>query len=83
MTNEDKNIALEKIQLIFRDIFIDDSLIITEKTSPLDIDEWDSLAHINILSAVEIEFNIHLTAEDMSAIKDISTLLNTIDARKS
>lgn len=83
MTNSNKKLTLAKIQLIFKDIFLDDSLVITENTSPLDIEEWDSLAHINILSAIETEFDIHFTAEDMSDIKNISTLLYTIEMRKS
>jgi acyl carrier protein len=72
---------LEKVQEVFREIFLDDTLVITEKTSPLDIDEWDSLAQINILAAVESVFNIRFTADEMSSISDVGTLLRAISSR--
>lgn len=74
--------SLEKLEIIFRDVFLDDRIVITEKTSPADIDEWDSLAHINLLSTVEKAFNVHFSAEDIGDIVDISTLLATLK-RKS
>lgn len=72
---------LEKVQEVFREIFLDDTLVITETTSPLDIEEWDSLAQINILAAVESVFNIRFTADEMSSINDVGALLRAIANR--
>ena len=57
--------TLEKLQEIFRDVFGDESLTITESTNQNDIEDWDSLTHITILEAVQDEFDIRLTLDEM------------------
>ncbi|WP_277213630.1 acyl carrier protein [Ruminococcus callidus] len=44
---------MEKLNEIFQDIFDDDTLVITDKTTANDIEDCDSLEHINLVSAVE------------------------------
>lgn len=76
-----KKAALITIESIFRDHFLDDRLSITEATSPADIEEWDSLAHINLLVAVEAEFAVRFSANDMAQIDSIASMLVTLDRR--
>lgn len=76
-----KKTALITIETIFRDHFLDDGLRITEATTPADIDEWDSLAHINLLVAVEAAFAVRFSASDMAEIDSIASLLVTLDRR--
>ena len=78
-----KDESLKKIEAIFRDIFLDEHMVISEKTSPADIDEWDSLAHINILSGVEKEFKVHFSAEDIGNIVDVSSMLTVLSERQA
>ena len=49
---------LEAVQEIFRDNFDDDTLEITRATCADDIEDWDSLEQINLLTAIEKKFNI-------------------------
>lgn len=44
---------LEKIQPIFRDIFDDESLIVTEETVAADVEDWDSFAQMQIVMGIE------------------------------
>ena len=46
------------VQDIFRDIFDEDDMIIEDSTNSDDIEDWDSLNHINLVSAIEKEFKI-------------------------
>ena len=48
----------ERLQEIFRDIFDDEELIIREDMSANDIEDWDSLAQINLIIAIEKEFKV-------------------------
>ena len=48
----------ERLQEIFRDIFDDEELVITEDMSANDIEDWDSLAQINLIIAIEKEFKV-------------------------
>ena len=47
---------MKKLNRVFREVFDDASLKITEKTSAKDIDEWDSLMHITLIAEVEDAF---------------------------
>jgi len=52
---------------------------ITEESSSDNIDKWDSLSHINLIMAIESEFNVNLTPEDtidMLSVKLIRIILN-------
>ena len=48
--------TLEILNGIFRQVFDDDSLVVTRSTTANDIEEWDSLSHLNLVMAVETHF---------------------------
>jgi acyl carrier protein len=60
---------LEAVQEIFRDNFDDDTLEITRATCADDIEDWDSLEQINLLTAIEKKFNIKFKLADVRNLK--------------
>jgi acyl carrier protein len=68
----------ERLQEIFRDIFDDGELIITDSTSADDIEDWDSLAQINLVVAIEKEFGVRFNFAQISQMKDVGEILNQI-----
>tara|TARA_B100000242_G_C43020402_1_gene474804 strand:+ start:987 stop:1229 length:243 start_codon:yes stop_codon:yes gene_type:complete len=64
------------VQDIFRDIFDEDELIIEDKTNSDDIDEWDSLNQINLVCAIEKEFKINFTLEELMELKDVGAMID-------
>ena len=69
----------EKLQEIFRDIFDDEGLIISEEMSAADIEDWDSLAQINLIIAIEQEFKVKFNLEEISQLKNIGEMINLIE----
>ena len=67
---------LNAVQDIFRDNFDDDTLEITRSTCADDIEDWDSLEQINLLTAIEKKFNIKLA--DVRGLKDVGDLLDLV-----
>ncbi len=63
---------------IFRDIFDDDELEITRDTCADDIEDWDSLEQINLLTAMEKEFSLKFKLEDVRGLKNVGDLLDLI-----
>jgi len=70
------------VQEIFRQIFDNDELIITPKTSPKDIADWDSVAHVKMVLAFEEEFGIQFTEEEIFSLKNVGDLVNAIETHK-
>lgn len=77
----DRKIIIEKVQEIFRDIFDDDNLVINDDTSASDIDNWDSLNQINVISAIEIEFNIKFMLADLNKLDNVSAIIQLIESK--
>jgi acyl carrier protein len=70
--------VLKKVEEIFRDIFDDEDIIITEETTADDIEDWDSLAYINIIVALKEEFGIDFSMEEVSKYKSVGELVKAI-----
>lgn len=69
---------LEKLQEIFIDIFGDETIIITNYTDASDIEGWDSLAHISILAAVQDEFAVTFSMDEIIEMKNVEDMINSI-----
>lgn len=71
----------ERLTAVFRDFFDDDELEIDEDTTAEDIDDWDSLNHITLMSAVEDEFGVRFTMGEVSGMKDVGEMAEIIKSR--
>ena len=77
----DKNVILDRLQDIFREIFDDDTLVIDRETSAEHIDDWDSLNHINLIVAIEKEFQIKFKLGELQSLKDVGDTIDLILAK--
>jgi len=64
------------VQDIFRDIFDEDDMVIKDSTSSDDIEDWDSLNHINLVSAIEKEFKIKFALGELMTLKDVGAMVD-------
>ena len=55
MTREE---VFETLNGVFQDVFDDTSITVNDNTTSEDIEDWDSLEHINLIAAVEQEFGM-------------------------
>jgi len=70
-----------KVSSIFKDIFNDKNLEIFPETTAEDIEEWDSLNHINLIIAHEIEFGVKFTSFEISNLKDIGQFIELLESK--
>ena len=77
----DRKIIMEKIQDIFRDVFDDEELVVADSTSSDDIEEWDSLSHIQLVVAVEKTFGLKLTSKEILSCEDVGEMADAIYAK--
>jgi acyl carrier protein len=64
------------LQAIFREIFDDKSIEIFDEMTADDIEEWDSLMHIQLLLAIEKKFNVAFKTEDVMEIQNVGQFID-------
>lgn len=77
----DKHDIIERLNEVFQDVFDDEDIVVDEETTADDIEDWDSIEHINLISAVESEFGIRFTMGEVSGMKNVGELISIIEAR--
>ncbi|MCE5190077.1 MAG: acyl carrier protein [Eubacteriales bacterium] len=78
MTINDVYLALDEV---FQDEFDDKSIHVTETTTANDIEDWDSLEHINLVVAVEKRFNMKFTMGEVAGMKNVGEMVSIIMKR--
>jgi acyl carrier protein len=73
--------TLDQVQEIFRDVFDEETLIITETTSAKDIEDWDSLTHIQLVTKIEKYFKIRFTVSEVTKLKQVGDLIKLIESK--
>ena len=71
-----------RVQKVFREVFEDPLLAISEQTEAADIPEWDSLAHINLILALEEEFDTEIPDEEAEKITTVQEAIDYIVAHQ-
>ena len=56
---------------IFRDVFNDNTLVVTDKLNAADVATWDSLSNINMIVAVEKAFGVKFSIKDVRNLKNV------------
>lgn len=64
----------DRLQEIAREVFRDDSLVLTDSAKPGEVPGWDSLAHMNFMLGVENEFGVEFSDDDFVRFVDIGGL---------
>jgi acyl carrier protein len=80
MTGEEIHNSLTDI---IKDVLDNDSIVLSRDTTAADIEEWDSLAHISIIVAVEKEFKIKFDLMDIKPLKNVGEFLDLIQRKIS
>lgn len=76
-----KNDIVKRLTEVFRDVFDDDSIVINENTTSADIEDWDSIEHINLIGAVEDEFSMRFKMKEVSGMKNVGEMIGIIAER--
>lgn len=73
----------QRLTSVFRDVFNDDTLSLRPDLTADEVENWDSLTHIDMITAVEYEFKIRFTTGDVSSMKNVGDLMALIQKKTS
>jgi acyl carrier protein len=77
------NNLTEKLTDIFREVFDDDSIVLRNELTADDVENWDSLTHINLIVAIEKEFKVRFTTGEVSGLKNVGDLVSLVSRKIS
>ena len=72
---------LEQMQNVFRAVFQNDALIIQTSTSAKDIKMWDSLMHLELIAAVESEFKVEFSFNEVMSFQNVGDMIKAIEKK--
>ncbi len=80
---KDREEIRSQLTRVFRSVFEDDSIEITDTTTAKDIDSWDSLMHITLVISVEKDFGVRLSAAEVGKLENVGKMLDLLQKKIS
>jgi len=71
--------TLAKLTTVFRNTFDDYNIVLTMDTNADDIDAWDSLMHVTLMTKVEKAFGVRFTSAQVASLTDVGELVELLD----
>lgn len=71
----------EGLNEVFRDVFDDENITVNSETTSEDIEDWDSLEHINLIVAVEKKFGMKFSMGEVTTMKNVGEMAEIIKSR--
>jgi acyl carrier protein len=73
---------LFQLNSIFQEVFDDPGLVVRPETCPNDIPDWDSVAQVKLVLAIEEAFAIQFTSDEVSSVSSVGDFIAALNKRK-
>lgn len=77
----EKDQILAKVQAVFRDVLDDEELTLNRDTTANDVEDWDSLSHVQLVVAVEKTFGLKFTSLEIISWKNVGEMVDSIASK--
>lgn len=74
----EKNQILAEVQEIFREVLDNEEIVLNNATTADDVEEWDSLTHIQLIVAIEKHFKIKFTSKEILSWQNVGEMIDCI-----
>ncbi len=72
------NEIIAQVNDIFKDVLDNDEVMISASSTANDVDEWDSLTHIQLIVAIEKHFKIRFSSGEIQGFKNVGEMCQAI-----
>ncbi len=76
-----RNEIEEKLTVVFHEVFNDNSIILRDDMTASDVDNWDSLTHMLMITKVEETFGVKFKLKELNKLKMVGDLINTVESK--
>lgn len=63
-----------QLEQVFQEVFNNEHLVLTDEMTAMDIPAWDSIAHINLMFAIEQAFDVRFRGNELAEFTNIGEL---------
>jgi len=74
-------VIFEKLTAIFRKIFNDETIVLSEELTANDVANWDSLTHMLMIGEVENEFSVKFKLKELGKLDNVGSLITLIKSK--
>lgn len=77
----DSNEVLKTVNEVFIDVLDNDDIVLSRDTTADDVEDWDSLNHIQLIVAIEKKFKIRFTSQEIHSWSNVGAMVDSITAK--
>lgn len=74
----EKQKILLQVEEIFRDVLDNEEIVLADATTANDVEDWDSLTHIQLIVAIEKHFKIKFTSREILSWNNVGEMVDCI-----
>ncbi len=76
-----RNDIFSKVKSVFEDVLDEIEIELKDETTAEDVEEWDSLTHIQIITEIEKQFEVRFSTRDIEDLKNIGDMVSLIESK--
>ena len=77
----EKKEIVEKLAEVFREVFGDNNIVIADEMTANDVENWDSLTHMLMITKVEEEFGVKFKLKELNRLKKVGDLISIVESK--
>lgn len=74
---------IEKLTVVFHEVFNDNNIVLRDDMTAAEVEKWDSLTHMLMISKVEQVFQVKFKLKDLNKLKTVGDLIAIIESKLS
>ena len=76
-----RNEIVEKLTTVFHDVFNDSAIVLRDEMTAKDVENWDSLTHMLMITKVEETFGIKFKLKELNRLKQVGDLISVVESK--